>query len=106
MSRVKAIAIICAATAAYLTMAAPSHAIDCRGGNQLSGGRLIATPYCQDEYLAQVARSYGIRTSGDAMRYDFSAKSSVCHAIGHDSRVRESCSGFRRDDSGRNRRWP
>lgn len=94
------------AAASVAMSAGPGHAIECEGEYQLSGGRLIATPYCQDEYLAQVARSYGIGASGREMRNSFSAKSSVCHAIGHDSRVREACSGFRRDNSGRNRRWP
>jgi hypothetical protein len=77
--------------------------IQCRGAYQLSGGNLIATPYCADLNLTRVARSYGIRVSFDAIRYSPSEKERVCRAIGHDNRVSDACVGYRPEDSGR--RW-
>ncbi|MEO1711230.1 MAG: hypothetical protein AAFR70_13280, partial [Pseudomonadota bacterium] len=69
-------------------------AIKCRGAYQVSGGNLIATPYCEDEYLAQVARTYGSRVSARRLRRSFSAKSELCQFIGRDSRVSDICQKF------------
>lgn len=82
-----------------------SAAIKCRDGYQRSGGAWIATPYCQDEYLAQVARRYyGIRTSGHRMRHSYSAKESICRVVGYDHRVAEICAPFL-DRNKPNKRW-
>jgi hypothetical protein len=68
--------------------------IVCDGNYQIIHGQPHATPYCQDENLAKVARSYGMRVSGDAMRHSPSAKGRVCRFIGHDIRVREACQNY------------
>lgn len=77
------------------TMAANASAqagIKCSGQFQIVRGQgHIATPYCADEYLAQVARSYGTRVSGAALRRSTSRKEEVCRFIGHDARVFEIC---------------
>ena len=55
-----------AATLAGLALfpAAPSQArIVCKDGFQKVAGNMIATPYCQDELLAKVAREYGMKAS-------------------------------------------
>ena len=65
----------------------------CDGNYQVINGQPLATPYCQDENLAQVARSYGMRVSGSAMRNSPSEKQRVCEFIGSDIRVREACYG-------------
>lgn len=84
--------------AASLTTAAPAvAAIKCQGNYQVVQGRLIATPYCQDGYLAQVARQYGFHVTAHEMRWNPSKKQEVCQAIGYDNRVFEACIGFRRD---------
>jgi hypothetical protein len=57
----------------------------------------IATPYCEDEYLARVARRYGIRVSGSAIRHSPSRKEEVCRAIGHDPRIFQICHQYRRE---------
>ncbi len=78
--------------------------IRCNGPYQVVRGQgEIATPYCQDEYLARIARSYGIRVSGSAIRHSPSRKEEVCRAIGHDSRIYELCLQYR-DDGCRGRR--
>lgn len=60
----------------------------------------IATPYCEDNYLAKVARDYGVRVSASAIRNSPGKKDEVCRLVGHDHRVRNSCSGSRPEDHG------
>jgi len=76
-------------TAAVL--ATPARAIDCIRGFQRVEGNLIATPYCQDEYLAQVAREYGIRASGSKIRDNPNYKKEVCRTVFTDIRVATTC---------------
>lgn len=76
--------------------------IKCNGPFQIvRGAGQIATPYCEDEYLGKVARSYGMRVSGHAIRWNPSRKEEVCRTIGHDSRVYDTCLKYR--DDGRDR---
>jgi hypothetical protein len=72
--------------------------IVCDGSYQIIHGQPHATPYCQDENLARVARSYGMQVSGAMMRNSPSAKARVCRFIGQDIRVREACHGYRDDE--------
>lgn len=65
--------------------------IKCFNGFQLVQGSYLATPYCQDALVAQVARAYGIRTSAYAIRENPNHKRHVCRLIGRDIRVQESC---------------
>ncbi len=82
------------------SFAAPSAeaAIRCNGRFQISGGREISTPYCEDEYLARVAREYGARVSGRRLRRDFGKKREICRLVGFDSRVLDICSGLRNEN--------
>lgn len=66
-------------------------AIKCRNDYQVVQGREISTPYCADNYLARVAREYGVRVSDQAIRNNPNKKSEVCRFIGHDPRVKENC---------------
>lgn len=76
--------------------------IKCNGPFQIvRGAGEIATPYCEDEYLASVARGYGMRVSARAIRSNPSRKEEVCRTIGHDSRVYDICLNYR--DDGRDR---
>jgi hypothetical protein len=88
-----------AALSAAVLPGAASARIRCDGGFQIVEGQRIATPYCRDENLARVARGYGMRVSGDAMRHSESQKLQVCRFIGHDTRVREACLNYR-DEGG------
>ena len=72
-------------------------AIRCKDGFQLSGGRWISTPYCEDRQLVRVAREFGVRTSFNAVRFNVSEKRRVCRVVGFDIRVMKTCSGFRRE---------
>lgn len=66
-------------------------AISCSQGYQRVQGNQLATPYCQDEYLAQVARSYGVKATGTRIRNNPSYKSEVCRLVGRDIRVQQVC---------------
>lgn len=96
-------AAICAAGFAFFLPTSAEAAIKCRGTSQLSGGRYIVTPYCEDQYLARIARSYGMSVSDRAVRQSVSTKQRVCRLVGNDSRVMSICAPYR---PGRNRIWP
>jgi hypothetical protein len=70
----------------------------CNGAYQVvRGAGEIATPFCEDQYLAKVARRYGVRVSGSQIRRSPNRKEEVCRMIGHDSRVYDICLKYQRD---------
>lgn len=71
--------------------------IHCDGPYQMSSGYPIRTPYCEDNYLAQVARGYGMAVSGAEVRHSYNLKRDVCQLVGYDTRVSDICIGVRRD---------
>jgi hypothetical protein len=78
--------------------ATPASAIECEGNFQVQrSGDLIATPYCEDSYLAAVAREYGMRISAKEIRYNPSEKERTCRFVGNDNRVKNTCSPYRID---------
>ena len=87
------------AAACFLGVAAvagPASAIECEGNFQIQkNGNQIVTPYCQDGYLAIVAREYGMRVNANTIRYNPSEKERVCRLVGEDNRVRDTCSQYR-----------
>jgi len=76
-------------------LATPAAAIDCKGPYQIVQGQLIATPYCEDNYLASVAREYGIGVSNREIRQNPNKKQEICRFMGFDIRVRQICAGYR-----------
>ena len=74
-----------------IAMASPAHAIDCEKGYQRVQGNLLATPYCQDNYLAEVAREYGVKVSAERIRNNPNTKRDVCRIAGRDIRVQTAC---------------
>jgi len=74
--------------------------IRCDGNYQIINGQPHATPYCQDQNLADVARTYGMHVSASAMRNSPSEKQRVCQFVGYDIRVREACHGYGQDGRG------
>jgi len=79
--------------------------IRCDGRYQvMRQGQPIASPYCEDQYLADVARrAYGVSTTARAVRASVHEKERVCWVVGHDWRVEDICLEFRRE--GRSNRW-
>ncbi|MDX2258513.1 MAG: hypothetical protein NW205_06305 [Hyphomicrobiaceae bacterium] len=75
-----------------LAASAPAEArIRCDRGFQIAGDRRLATPYCGDAYLAEVARTYGTKVTAQAIRANPNLKRSVCEFIGQDIRVQHIC---------------
>jgi hypothetical protein len=72
-------------------LASPAAAINCRKGAQLVQGNWLATPYCQDQYLAQVARERGFKTSASAIRNNPNHKKEICRFMFSDIRVQGTC---------------
>jgi hypothetical protein len=82
---------IAAAVIALAAATSPAAAITCRDGYQLVQGSYLATPYCQDALLTQVARQYGIKVSAVEIRENPNTKRHVCRFVGRDIRVQETC---------------
>ena len=78
--------------------ATPAYAgskLKCSGPYQVIKGQgKIATPYCEDTYLAAIARSYGMNVSGRAVRQNPHKKQEACRLVGHDIRVSGICAGY------------
>ena len=97
--KVLTLAAACAASA--LVCGSANARIVCRDGFQMSGGKEISTPYCNDEYLAQVARERGVKVSADAVRNNPNRKDEICRHIGYDTRVRDYCPSENGSGSGK-----
>jgi hypothetical protein len=85
----------CAALLSALMLAPPAAAkVECRGNFQVTKYGPIATPYCEEEQIAFVARSYGQRVTGAQVHNDPLKKVYLCQTLGHDSRLKGSCAGY------------
>ena len=71
--------------------AGPAAAITCHNGSQQVQGNWIATPYCQDLYLAQVARERGYPAALDKIRNNPNYKKELCRSVFTDIRVTDTC---------------
>jgi len=101
MKTVSALAAALATSALALTASPqPAHAIKCSGPAQINKTTQIITPYCEHEYMARVARTYGFRTSGKRLRNNINHKQRICEHIGHDTRLSGICGGLRRENRG------
>jgi hypothetical protein len=81
-----------AAVGAAVAFASPAAAaIKCENGFQRVQGNLIATPYCQDQYLAQVARQRGFKASAAKIRNNPNYKKELCRYMFNDIRVQTTC---------------
>ena len=76
--------------------------IHCKGIYQTNSIGTFASPYCEDNYLAKIARSYGMRVSNRQIRQNANKKEAVCRFIGHDIRVSDICHGYRSTPYGGN----
>lgn len=86
------LAAVLAALSVPLLGAGPAEAkIRCVDGNQIVNGSLIATPYCQDALVAQVAQERGMKVSAAAIRNNPNLKRNVCQHVGRDNRIYIAC---------------
>ncbi len=84
-------AVVCSFAVSFFPADPASARIKCKNGYQLVDGSRLATPYCQDNYLAKVAREYGTRVSAREIRNNPNRKREICQFIGQDIRVRNNC---------------
>jgi hypothetical protein len=84
-------AMVCSFAIVWLPADPASARIKCKNGYQIVDGNRLATPFCQDNYLAQVAREYGTRVSAREIRNNPNKKREICEFIGQDIRVRHNC---------------
>ena len=77
--------------------------IKCEGHFQIVKGQgKISTPYCEDNYLAAIARNtYGRKVSGSSIRHNPNLKAEVCRQVGHDYRLTSICAGHSSDNNRR-----
>ena len=71
--------------------------IQCKGNFQVTKYGLIATPYCEEAQIANVARSYGVKVTADQVRKDPLTKVRLCFRFGSDVRLKGSCAGYSPD---------
>jgi len=92
MALTRAILIGAAMPLLFVGVAVPAAAaIKCQDGNQLIQGNWMATPYCQDKLLAQVANARGFKTTFAAIRNNPNHKKELCRFLYTDIRVQMTC---------------
>ena len=90
-SRVRFGACAAALVAGAALAGSAAAAIKCEKGYQRVQGNLLATPYCQDQYLAEVATERGFKTSASAIRNNPNHKKELCRFMFSDIRVQGTC---------------
>lgn len=65
--------------------------LKCKGPYQIVQGSHIATPPCQDRYIARIARSYGYKVTARKLQRNPNLKVSICQILGHDTRIGDHC---------------
>jgi len=80
-----------AALQSVMTASVAEAKIVCRDGFQVSGGREISTPYCNDALVAAVARERGFKVSDAEVRNKPSKKNEICRWVGGDIRINHYC---------------
>ena len=63
----------------------------CKKGYRILKGQRLGTPYCQDLYLAKVAREFGVRVAAREILNNPNKKREVCQFIGWDIRIEHIC---------------
>jgi hypothetical protein len=68
--------------------------IKCKGIFQVTKNGLILTPYCQEEEIARVARSYSWNVTAAQVHNDPLWKVYICQALGGDTRLKGACGAY------------
>jgi hypothetical protein len=71
-----------------------------QGQFQVTKYGLIATPYCEEEQIAIVVRSYGWKVTGKEVRNNPLKKVEICQILGGDVRLKGSCAGYAPENYG------
>ncbi len=86
-----AFAALLALPLAFAPAPAAAAGIKCIDGFQIVSGSRIATPYCQDKLVAQVAREHGMKVSEAEIRNNPNYKRHICQFVGRDIRIYQAC---------------
>lgn len=88
--------------AAFVAVSAEPAAakIQCKDNFQVSKYGLIATPYCEEEQIAKVARTYGWKVTAAQVHNDPLTKVQICQILGGDVRLKGSCAGYAPENYG------
>jgi hypothetical protein len=89
-----AVILLSAAVLVVASTQAADARIQCKGNFQVTKNGLISTPYCQEEQIARVARSYGWKVTAAQTRNNPLKKVEVCQALGGDVRLKGSCGAY------------
>jgi hypothetical protein len=89
-----AVILLSAAVLVVASTQAADARIQCKGNFQVTKNGLISTPYCQEEQIARVARSYGWKVTAAQIRNNPLKKVEVCQALGGDVRLNGSCGAY------------
>ncbi len=83
-----------------------SAAIKCQGGNQWNSaaGGWIPSSYCENNLVASVARSHGMRWSNAAVRQNPAIMAEACRFAGSDIRITDICAGHMQENDGSHRK--
>lgn len=91
------LALSLAAATLCLAISPAGAALRCKGPYLQTRSGEVRTLFCEDEYLAQVARTRGDTVTGAQIRASFSLKGQVCRLVGNDIRVDDICNQFHRE---------
>jgi hypothetical protein len=91
LGRIQVMAVIAAVGLVGASIPPAAAKIRCSEAYQLNKSGPVRTPYCEDEYVAEVARERGIRVSGAAIRASIFTKRDVCRIVRFDTRVASIC---------------
>jgi hypothetical protein len=84
-----------------LLSTSPQARIICRDGYQVVHGQEISTPYCNDNYVAAIARRHGFRVTDAEIRNNPARKDEVCRFISSNIEIRQYCNSSEGRDHGR-----
>ena len=99
MSRFLQTSLACAAVAVAV-LAAPGPAgagIKCQGQSQVTKYGLLSTPYCEEEQIAKVARSYGWKGTASEVHYNPLTKVYLCQRFGNEVSLKGASGGYSPD---------
>jgi hypothetical protein len=87
----KALASAASATVFMVSVTTAEAGIVCHDGFQVVNGREISTPYCNDNYIAHVARQYGMKATDEQVRNNPALKDEICRFASSDIRIQNYC---------------
>jgi hypothetical protein len=95
---IRLIALIATTVCLVVPISAQARII-CRDGYQLVNGQEISTPYCNDNYVAAIARKHGMKVSDAEVRNNPGTKDEICRWLSNNE-IRSYCNS----SDGRGRR--